>query len=169
MERRFLRPALERLRRRHREISVGALLAAPHAAAQLVQLGEAEAVGAVDDQRIDPRHVEARLDDGGRQQKFVAPVVERRHGFFEAFAGHAPMRDDDADVGDDAADFRRRSLKVLDPRTYAENLPAAVAFAQDRLAQGRRVPGEDEGPHRETVDGRRRDQAQAAHARERHL
>ena len=106
----------------------------------------------------------------GRQQKFVAPVVKRRHGFFEAFAGHAPMRDDDADVGDDAADFRPpfpqgpRSSDIR--RKSARRGGASRRIASRRVAG---VPGEDEGSHRETVDGRRRDQAQAAHARERHL
>ena len=54
---------------RQGEVGVAAHLAAADAAAQLVQLRQAEAVGAVHDQGVGGRHVEPGFDDvGGHQQ-----------------------------------------------------------------------------------------------------
>ena len=77
-----LQPALG-LRRdlavgRQREQRIGAQLGAADAAAQLVELRQAEHVGAVHDQRVGGRDVEAGFDDRGRQQHVVLAVVEGR-------------------------------------------------------------------------------------------
>ena len=48
---------------REHEIGVGLVLRAADAAAELVEIGEAEAVGAVDDDRVGVRDIEAALDD----------------------------------------------------------------------------------------------------------
>ena len=68
---------------RHGEQRIGALLGAADAAAQLVELRQAEHVGAVDDQRVGGRDVEAGFDDRGRQQHVVGAVVEGGHDVFE--------------------------------------------------------------------------------------
>ena len=69
--------------RRQREQRIGAQLGAADAAAQLIELRQAEAVGAVHDQRIGGRNVEAGFDDGGRQQHVVFAVVEGGHDVVE--------------------------------------------------------------------------------------
>src|SRR3546814_19379902 len=53
------------------QIGRGARLGPPDAAAQLVQLGKAEPVGAVDDQRVGARNIEARFDDRRRYQHVI--------------------------------------------------------------------------------------------------
>ena len=50
----------QRLVRRVEEVGVGPLAGTPDATAQLVQLGETEGVGALDDHRVGVGHVEAR-------------------------------------------------------------------------------------------------------------
>ncbi len=54
------RPALG-----HHQIGVGAVVRASDATAQLVQLGQPEAVGTVDDDGVGGRNVDAGFDDGG--------------------------------------------------------------------------------------------------------
>ena len=49
-----------------RQIAIGAHLAAADAAAQLIELGQPEHVGAVHDQRVGGRDIEPRFDDVGR-------------------------------------------------------------------------------------------------------
>src|SRR6478609_3614871 len=61
------------------DIGVGPDLGAADAPAQLIELGEPEHVGVVHDQRVGGGDVEARLDDRGRQQHVVLPVVEGVH------------------------------------------------------------------------------------------
>ena len=64
------------LLRRQREQRIGPQLRAADAAAQLIELGEAEHVGAMHDQRVGVGDVEAGFDDRGREQDVVFAVVE---------------------------------------------------------------------------------------------
>ena len=56
---------------RHQQIAVAELAAPPDAAAELVELRQAEAVGAVDDHGVDVRDVDAVLDDRRGEQQVV--------------------------------------------------------------------------------------------------
>ena len=80
---------------RQREQRIGAHLGAPDPAAQLVELRQAEHVGAVHDQRVGGRDVEAGFDDRGRQQHVVLAVVEGVHDVVELAGRHLAMRDAD--------------------------------------------------------------------------
>src|SRR3546814_2886271 len=60
-------------------------------AAQLVQLGKAEHVGAVDDDGVGARDVEAGLHDVGRQQDVEATVGEGGHHVLQLGRRHAPV------------------------------------------------------------------------------
>ena len=61
------------------EQAVGLLRAAPHAAAQLVELGEAEAVGLLHDHDRRVRHVDADLDHRRRDEHVDLARLEVRH------------------------------------------------------------------------------------------
>src|SRR5262249_50895135 len=61
------------------EVAVGPLLGAADAAAELVELGQAEVVGAVDEDGVGPGDVEAALDDGGGAEDVVAALDEVEH------------------------------------------------------------------------------------------
>ena len=58
------------------QVGIGPLARPADAATQLVELAEAEQVGAVDDEGVDRRHVDARLDDGGADQHVVLALPE---------------------------------------------------------------------------------------------
>ncbi len=81
--------------RRNEQISVGALMRSPDASAQLIKLGEAEAVGAIDENRVRARNVEAVFHDRGCDQHvgFVADELQH-HGFefFFAQSDRGPRR-----------------------------------------------------------------------------
>ena len=78
----------QHLIRREREKRVGAGLGTADAAAQLIELGEAEHIGAVHDQRVGGRDVEARFHDRGREEHVVLAVVERGHDVVELARPH---------------------------------------------------------------------------------
>ena len=59
--------------------------------------------------------------------------------------------------------------EIGDARHDIEALAAAIALAQQRLADHQRIEGRDEGAHRQAVDRRRGDQRQFAHAGQRQL
>ena len=81
------------------QVRVGLVVRAADAAAQLVQLREAELVGAADDDRVRARHVDAGLDDRRAQQDVVALGDEVAHHALELALGHLAVRDGDARLG----------------------------------------------------------------------
>ncbi len=70
------------------EEAVRVALLATDAPAQLVELGEAEAVGVVDDDRVRVRDVEARLDDRRRDEHVHVALDEREHPLLDEVAVH---------------------------------------------------------------------------------
>ena len=155
--------------RRQREQRIGAQFGAPHPPAQLIELRQAEHVGAVHDQRIGGRDVEAGFDDGGRQQHVVFAVVEGRHDVVEHGRRHLPVRDGDAHLRHILVEEILGAGQILDARADIERLPAAIFLAQQRLAHRQRIERRHEGAHRQPVDRRRGDDRQIAHAGEREL
>ena len=153
----------------HGQIGVGAGLRPPDAAAQLVELGQAEAVGAVDDQRVGARDVEPAFDDRGRQQHVIFAVVEGAHPLLDLGRAHLAVRGDRLHLGHLLAQPFLDVGQIGDARRDEEALPAAIMFAQQRLAHHHRVPRRDVGAHREPVDRRGLDDRQFAQARHRHL
>ena len=61
------------------QVAVGLLVPAAHAAAQLVQLRQAEVVGVLDQDRPRRRDVHAVLDDGRRHEDIGLAAGERLH------------------------------------------------------------------------------------------
>ena len=101
---------------RQREQRIGACLGATDPPAQLIELREAEHVGAMHDQRVGGRDVEAGLDDRGREQHVVFAVVEGRHDVFEHARRHLPVRDRDARLRHGLVEIGFHLGKILDAR-----------------------------------------------------
>ncbi len=89
--------------RRNEKIGVGALAGAADAAAELIEFREAEAVGAIDEDGVGARNVEAVFHDGSGDEDvgFIANKFE--HDGFEFFFTHLAVRDDDAGFGNELA------------------------------------------------------------------
>ena len=83
-------------RGRDEEVSVGAAIAAAHAAAELVELRQSVAIGAVDEDGVGQRDVEAVLDDGGGDQHVVLVVHEGEHDALQLGFGELAVADGDA-------------------------------------------------------------------------
>ncbi len=84
---------------RQHQVGVGLHLRAAHAAAQLVQIGEPEAVRAVDDDRIGIRNIEPALDDRRRDQHIGLPIHETLHHLLEFILVHLAVADLDPRAG----------------------------------------------------------------------
>ena len=81
------------LARRGDQIGIGAVVRSSHAAAQLVDLRQAEAVGAIDDDGVRGRHVDAALDDGRAHEDVESAVIEIEHELLELALAHLSMAD----------------------------------------------------------------------------
>ena len=73
-------------------------LGAPDAAADLMQLGQAQFVSAIDEDGIGGRHVDTAFDDGGAHQQVATMVVKIQHHLFQLFFLHLPVCDADARI-----------------------------------------------------------------------
>ena len=153
----------ELLVRRRREQGVGAGLGAPDAAAQLVELGEAEHVGPVHDEGVGGGDVEAGFDDGGGEQHVELALVERGHHVLELPRRHLAMSDRHLGLGHLGIEEALHLRQILDPRHHIEGLAAAIALAQQGLADHQRIERDHEGAHREAVHRWRRDDREFAH------
>ena len=81
----------QRLRRGVEQVGEGALARAADPAADLVGLGEAELVGALDDQGVGAGDVESRLDDRRRHQAVGVAAQEAEHRLLELGLVHLPV------------------------------------------------------------------------------
>ncbi len=125
---------LDRQRRRRviQQVGVGALAAASHASADLVELGEPERVGVLDDQRVGLRDVDARLDDRGAHEHLGAAAQVVHHHRLELALAHLAVRDREAHARAQRAQPLGGLLDRLDAVVQEERLPAALVLAQDR-------------------------------------
>ena len=151
------------------EIGVGAGLRSADATAQLIELGKAETVGAVDDEGVGRGDVEPAFDDRGRQQHVIFAVVKGAHPLLDLGRGHLAMGGDRADLGDFLAQPLLDVGEVGDARDDVKALPAAIMFAQQRFADDDGIARGDIGADRQAIDRRRLDHRQLAQARHRHL
>ena len=145
------------------------MVRAADAAAQLVQLRQAEAVGAIDDDRVGGRHVDAALDDRRAKQHVEAPVVEVEHDLFEFAFRHLAVADADAGFGNQLLELLFDATDVLDAVVDEIHLAAALDFAQAGFADHDVVPLGDERLDREALGRWRRDQGHFAQAAQRHV
>ena len=154
---------------REQQVGVGAVVAAPDTAAQLVELGEAETVGAVDDDGVDVGHVEAGLDDGGADQDVGLPVREGDHHVFQLGLGHLAVADGEAGLRHQLLEFFGDVLDGADAVVEEEDLSIAFQLAQDGLAHQVGTVLGHEGLDGQTLFGRRVDDAHVADAGQGHV
>jgi len=89
------------------QVCVRTLSATTDSSAQLMQLSEAEKVGAFDDECVDSGHVDATFDDGCAHQHVMATFPEIDDDFLELRLIHLSVGNDDARLGNKFAQLLR--------------------------------------------------------------
>lgn len=159
----------ERLLRREEEVRVGALATATDPAAELVQLGQAEQVGPLDDQRVRVRDVDAGLDDRRTDDDVGLLLPEALDDLLELVLGHLAVGHRDAGLRDELADPGGRLLDRVHPVVDEEDLTLAEQLAPDRGGHLAFLVGADEGQHRVPLLRRGGDGGHLPDAGDRHL
>ena len=127
------------------EVRVGAFAASSDAPAQLVELGEAEGVGAVNDERIRVGDIQAGFDDGRAHEDIELVVPEVLDDGLELVLVHLAVGGAHAGLGDQLGDVGGDRGDRVDTVVHVEHLPIAQQLAPDCGADlGVRV-GTDEG------------------------
>ena len=113
------------------KVGPGLAVGAPDAASQLVEVGEAEALGVVNYYRVDVRHVYAAFHDHGADKNVVLAFHEIFDDFLKIFLWHLPVTHGDPGV-------RQELLQAVSFRFYrfnsvveVEDLAVAEEFSLD--------------------------------------
>ena len=152
-------------RARQRQQRIGAELGAADPATQLIDLRQSEHIGAMHDQSVRGRNVEAGFDDSGRKEHVIFAIVERAHHAFEHRRRHLAVGDRDAHLRHVLVEERFGVGEILDARTDVKRLSATIALAQQRFAHHDRIERRDEGADRKAIDRRGGDDRHVAYAR----
>jgi len=115
-------------------------------------LRQPEHVGAMHDQRVGVRNIQAGFHDSGRKQDVVFAVIEGGDDVFDQARWHLAMPDRNLHLRHILVEKILDARKVFDPRRDVECLAAAVALAQQRLADHQGIVGRDESSHRQPID-----------------
>ena len=135
-----------------------------------MQLGEAEAVGVLDDEGVDIRNVDARLDDRRADEHLNFSVRELLHHGRQALFVHLAVRDADGDVvAEELFELGGAAVDGLDAVVHVVDLPAARELAPDGVGDDAPVMLEHICLHRLAVNGRDLDGRHVANARKRHV
>ena len=152
----------------HHQVGIGLVVAAPHAAAQLVQLGQSKLVRAAHDDGVGTRHINAGFNDGGTQEQVVALGDKVAHHTFQLPLGHLPMGHRNACLGQQLFKLGAPVLNRLHLVVQKVDLAAALEFAQHRLADHAIALGAHKGLDRQASLWRGGNHTQVTQAFKRH-
>ena len=151
------------------QVGIGLGAGAPDAAAELVEVGQAEQIGAVDEDGIGVRDIDAGFDDGGGDQHVGVAAHERVHDVLEFVAVHLAVAGEDAGIRGEPLEFLLHLFDGLHPVVQVENLAAAVNLVADGVADDAFVVRADDGLDRQAVGRRGFDGAHFPQADQRHV
>ena len=151
------------------EVRIGEDVRAADPAADLVQLREPERVGALDDERVRLRDVDARLDDRRRDEDVGVAGEEGVHALLELALGHLAVRDEKAKRRAELLELLGGLVDRLHAVVEVERLTAARVLALERGPDELLVVLADGRADRAAARGRRLDDRDVAQARERHV
>ena len=80
----------------------------------------------------------SEFDDGGRKQDVVLAVIEGRHDVLDHRRRHLAVRDGDLHLRHTLVEEILDLREIIDARYHVEGLAAAIALAQQRLADHQR-------------------------------
>ena len=152
-----------------RQVRAGAPGRAPDAAAYLVELGKAHFVRVLDDQRVDVRDVDARLDDRRAHEHLHLAVRHAVHDLGKLRLAHAAVGDVHGHVGQHGHDPGRDAVDRLDAVMQIIHLPAPGGLAADRVAHDAPVVLHHERLHGQTLPRRLLERGHIADAGQRHV
>ena len=150
---------------RDEEVGEGLLLRPPHPPPDLVELGKAEAVGPVDDDRIGRGDVEAGADDRRADQDIVLPPDEPRHRRLDLLRRHLAVDHPHLRLGDELLDEAGHREDRPDAVVEEEDLAVSGQLLPDRVGDHLLVEFQDVGLHRQAVLRRGVDDGQVPDAR----
>ena len=135
------------------QVGVGLVMAAPHPAAQLVQLGQAKFVGTMNQDGVGVGDVDAGFDNGRAQQHIEAALVKVAHHLLQLALAQLAVGHADARF---RQQFGQPFAHVFDGFHFVvqiKHLAATLQFAQHGFAHHAGAVRADKGFHRQPAAG----------------
>ena len=151
------------------KVGVREAFAPPHSAPELIELGDAEAVGIDDDDGVGVGKVDAVFDDGRRDEDVVLAAIKTEDVLFEDELFHPAVGERDARFGDELPHALCEGVDALHMVVKNEDLPAAGDLADAGVADERFGLFGDVRLHGKAGMGRRLDGGNVADARKREV
>ncbi len=151
------------------EVGIGAAGGTADAPAQLVELRQTKLLCPVDNERVGVGEVETALDDR-RAEQYVHPRLgEVDHNLLQLSLVHLAVGDDDPRFRHELLQPLAHNMNTLHPVVDEEDLTAAVELAQDGHANAAVIGFPDVRFHGQAFRRRGVDDADVAHAGQRHV
>ena len=154
---------------REHQVGVGLLATASDPSAELVKIGQTEAVGAVDDDRVGVGDIEPALDDRGRDQHVGIALHEALHHGLQLPLLHLAVPHQRAHAGAEFPEPGSHLFDRADPVVEQVDLPSPGPLPLDRVADDALVVGADHGLDGLAVGRRRLDHRHVARPHEREV
>ena len=159
----------ERQLAREHKVRVGLRGRATHAALELVELCQTQALRVLDDQRVGGRVVDAALHDGRGDEHVDLFGRELNHHVLDLARAHLSVRHAHARLGRGLVHARHGVVDGLDAVGHVVHLAAAAHLQANRRAHHIGIVLPHVHDHGTTPSRRRGDQAHVAHAARGHL
>src|SRR4030095_11824004 len=104
------------------------------ATTELIELRQAELVGAVYDNRIGVGKIQSGLDNRRTNQHSSLVLEKINHDLFQFSWPHLPMRYRHLGLRNQIREFLRQAVDGLDAVVQKEHLPTPLQLAQNRVA-----------------------------------
>src|SRR5690606_23859697 len=109
-------------------IGISLNLRATDTASQLIELGQTELLGIVDDQRISIGKVDPVFNDRRRDQNIVFSFFKGHNAFFQVRSFELPMGHNDPQIGENALELVRHRINRLHSIVQEIHLPSPGNF-----------------------------------------
>ena len=154
---------------RQQEISIGLVFGATDAATELVKIGEPEPVGAINDNRIRIRNIEAALDDGCADENVDLAGDEACHYGFEFIRVHLSVTKFDPRLRTKLRDAIAHPFDRLHAIVQEENLALAFKLPIDRIANDALIVTADHCLDGKPIERRRLNRGHVFHSDQRQI
>ena len=129
--------------RKHEE-GIGLCLRTAHTSTQLVKIGKAKEIRAINNDRIGIGNIQSTFDNCRRDKHVGIACYEGAHDRFELVLAHLTMADDDARLRTELSNALGDAFDCLDPVMKEIHLPAAHELPMDGIPKNSLVVGADD-------------------------
>ena len=154
---------------RQQDVGVGLVLVATDTTAQLVEVAQAKAIGAINDDGVGIGDIDAALNDGGGQQHVDLAIDKAGHHLLQFIALHLAVTHQDPRLGQKGVELLLHRVNRAHAVVQKEHLTSTPQLTLDGALDDPLVVLRHDGLHRQPILWRRLDGTHVTRACERQI